>query len=200
MKFMAVFTLNINSTDANIQSIVYLCIMKFRFLILVIMTSMVSCKKQGGLLDFNLKYDTSSTINPGTPISLPFEIMTPPINSNSETELEGRGSQLNLINYVRLKKLELSITSPSGKTFSFLRDIFIYINADGLEEKLIASKENIPDNVGSVLNLDQSGENLKEYIKKKNFSIRLSAVTDETLTQKVDINIHSEYDVNAKLK
>lgn len=197
---MAVFTLNINSTDANIQSIVYLCIMKFRFLILVIMTSMVSCKKQGGLLDFNLKYDTSSTINPGTPISLPFEIMTPPINSNSETELEGRGSQLNLINYVRLKKLELSITSPSGKTFSFLRDIFIYINADGLEEKLIASKENIPDNVGSVLNLDQSGENLKEYIKKKNFSIRLSAVTDETLTQKVDINIHSEYDVNAKLK
>lgn len=164
-----------------------------------ILIGLVSCKKDKGLIDFTMKMDTAGYVSAGIPVSLPFEIMTPPVSTNSQAELQGRGSELRLINFVKLDQLRLNITSPSGKTFSFLKDISVYIKADGLDEIMIAGKTNVPANVGSELYLDCTGENLKEYIKKSEYSIRVNIVTDETVTQKIDYNIHTEFKVNAGL-
>lgn len=168
--------------------------------ILFLLISIVSCKKDNGLVDFKLKYDTAFSFNPGTPISLPFEVLTPPVTTNSQAELEGRNSELKLINYVKLEKLVMNIVNPQGKTFSFLKDINIYISADGMDDKLIASKVNIEDNIGGVLELSTTGENLKDYIKQPEFGIKVKATTDETITQTIDINIRTEYAVNAGLR
>lgn len=62
-----------------------------------------------------------------------------------------------------------------------MKEITIYIKAEGLEETEIASKTNIPNTVGNQLVLETSNQDLKEYIKKDKFSLRVNAVTDEMI-------------------
>jgi hypothetical protein len=73
------------------------------------------------------------------------------------------------------------------------------MNAEALPEVLLGSKENIPNNTGNTLELDIPDIDLKEYIKKDKFSIRLSTVTDELITQDHQIEIYSQFRVDAKI-
>ncbi|MDT7829191.1 hypothetical protein RQM65_10985 [Pricia sp. S334] len=64
------------------------------------------------------------------------------------------------------------ITSPTGSDFSFLNSIKVYIASEGLEEVLIAEQE-VPDGVGSTLDVDVLDIDLQEYIKKDEFNLRI---------------------------
>ena len=46
---------------------------------------------------------------------------------------------------------------------------------------LVAWKDAVPADAGVTLNLDRSDADLKEYIKKDKFTLRVNAVTDEFL-------------------
>lgn len=168
------------------------------FLFCILLTA--GCKKDEKTTEFKLNYESEATIKAASPVSLPFEFFTPPVTTNSESEFEGRNSNLSLIKTVYLGNLDLAILSPEGKNFSFLKNIYIYISAEGLDDKLIASKENIDDSVGPQLSLNPTGENLKDYIKQKTFSIKLKAVTDETITEDIRITIDSRYNIKAGLR
>ncbi|MES2616327.1 MAG: hypothetical protein V4613_00525 [Bacteroidota bacterium] len=160
----------------------------------------LSCSKDGKTTTFDLSYNSQATISPTAPVNLPFEVFTPPVTTNSESEFEGRNSNLSLIKSVYLNNLKTTITSPSNKSFSFLKDVYLYIQADGMDEKLIASQTNVADDIGSVLELQPTSENLKDYIRQKTFTVKLKVVTDETLTNEVKINIYSNYGIKTGVK
>jgi hypothetical protein len=94
--------------------------------------------------------------------------------------------------------LDLTITSPSNADFSFLKSINVYISAEGLNEVKIAWKENVPSDV-TLLSLDVTGVDLKEYIKADKFSLRLNTETDELLASDHHIDVHSAFFVDAKI-
>jgi len=77
------------------------------------------------------------------PFSLPFEIPTPDITTNSEQELNNNNTKANLVKDVSLEELKLTIVSPSGKTFSFLKSVHIYISTNDDDEVELAYKDNI---------------------------------------------------------
>lgn len=90
------------------------------------------------------------------------------------------------------------ISSPSDADFSFLESIDIFISADGLEELKIASKVEVPETV-SALDLEVSDADLKEYIKKDSYSLRLNTVTDEAMSQDHQVDVKSTFFVDAKI-
>lgn len=104
-----------------------------------------------------------------------------------------------LVEKITLKKLELTLTNPSNTDFSFLESINIFISAEGIPETKIAWKDNIPSDISNFLILDVSEINLKEYIIKDNFVLKLNVVTDELLASDHEIDIHSVFFVDAKL-
>ena len=54
--------------------------------------------------------------------------------------------------------------------------------------RLIASKNNIDASVGSVLNLEtESSVNLKPYLAGEGYTIDVTAKTDETTNQEIEI-------------
>ncbi len=95
--------------------------------------------------------------------------------------------------------MDMTIQSPSNGKFGFLKSVEIYISAQGLPEEKIAWKNNIPSDIGNYLELETSGADLKEYIKKDKYTLRLSTVTDEILTSDHQINVHSIFTVDAKV-
>ena len=166
--------------------------------LLVLAVVLSNCDKIDELTKFNIEYDTHVTIPSSTGINLPFDVLTPDTETNSESRFESNDTRKDLIEEIRLTQLELIITSPSNADFSFLESIEVFISADGLDEIRIASKFNVPED-SATLDLDVSDTDLKEYIKKDSYSLRLNTVTDEAISQDHEIDVKSTFFVDAKI-
>ena len=102
---------------------------KILFLFLISL-SILSCKKTHDLFTFDVNDTSNFTIESQYGINLPFSVPTPDINTSSEKEFENNNTKASLVKEIILKKLTLTITSPDGETFKFLKNITLYISAD----------------------------------------------------------------------
>ena len=163
----------------------------------LILTS--ACKKINDALTFQVDYTSKLTFSPSSGINLPFDLFTPEITTNSETEFSSRNTNKDLIDKITLKELKLTITSPSDQRFDFLSSMEVYIQATGLGELKIAEVINVPDNIGNVLSLTVAGNDIAPYIKKDKFKLRVKTVTDKAISKQVNVDIYSQYEIKAKL-
>lgn len=168
--------------------------------VLILIGAMVlaSCNKLDELTKFNMDYNTQVTIPSTTGINLPFDVLTPDTETNSESTFASNDTRKDLIEEIKLTVLQLDITAPTEADFSFLESIEVFIAAEGLEEVKIASKTMVPEAV-STLDLEVSDIDLKEYIKKDTYTLRLNTVTDEVMSEDHEIEVKSTFFVDAKI-
>lgn len=169
------------------------------FLLLLSATMLASCKKINKLVQFNLNYKTTVTIPSSTGINLPFNLLSPDVETDSEASFRSNDTRKDLINSILLTELKLTIESPSGEDFSFLKSAQIFIKAPGLEEAEIASITSVPENIGNTITLDPTGSDLAPFLKEDKFTLMVKAVTDEFLAQDHKIEIFTRFDVEGKL-
>jgi|TARA_R110002051_G_scaffold143507_5_gene216458 hypothetical protein len=167
--------------------------------IICIIALFSSCDKLDELTKFDMEYSQRATIPSSAGIDLPFDVFTPEMETNSESTFAVNDTRKDLIEEITLTELELVMISPDGADFSFLNSIEVYISAEGLEEIRIAYLEEVPDNAGSVITLNTSDTDLKEYIKKDEFSLRLNTVTDELMSTDHELEVNSTFFVDAKI-
>ena len=173
--------------------------MKHKILIsLMIITSFVACNKLAELISFNINAQTSIQVNSSTIINTPFEISTPGITTNSTQEYETNHTSPNLIKEVVLEELKLSITNPQDKTFSFLKNIHIYISTDDNAEVELAYLETVPAGTNTIT-LITTKENLDKFIKASSYKLRTRVETKETLSATTDIQVDMKFKVTAGL-
>lgn len=172
--------------------------MRTIILILTILFTISSCDKVDELTKFDLEYNSKVVIPASAGIDLPFNVFTPEMKTNSESKFEVNDTRKDLIEEIKLTELQMVITSPTDADFSFLNSIEVYISAEGLDEIKIAEKE-VGENVGNTLDVDVLDIDLKEYIKKYEFNLRLNTVTDEVINSDHEIDVNSTFFVDAKI-
>ena len=165
----------------------------------VLLLSFYSCKEVDKLTQFNMDYTSETTIPATFGINIPIDIWTPNIPTNSETEFESNNTAKNLIELIVMTKMSMTITSPSDASFDFLKEIEIYISADGVEEKKVAWLEDIPQTGLKFVELETSIEDLKEYIKADKYKLNTKTVTRQFISQDTDIEIKNTFFVDAKI-
>lgn len=170
-----------------------------RILVVLSFLAFAACDKVDELTKFDLDYTSRVTIESGTLIDLPFVVRTPPMQTNSETEFESNNTRKDLIESIKLTQMTLTITSPSDEDFSFLESIKVFIKADGLDEIPLAALDPVSGDASGRINLETSNTELREYIKKDSFTLRVESVTDEALDRDIDIDILSVFRVDAKI-
>ncbi len=161
--------------------------------------SFFSCKEIDKLTQFNLDMETTVTINAGLPVNVPFDIPTPPIPTQSTQTFENNNTSKDLIEQAKLKMMKLSVMTPANGNFDFIKDLEVYISADGLPEKKIAWVYDHPNDGQNILNLETTTIDLKDYVKKDEISIRVRTVTDEILTQDYQIKIEYTFFIDAEI-
>ncbi len=159
----------------------------------------VQCTELDEYTMFDLEYTSSVSIPASSGINLPFDLFSPEVATNAETELGFHDTNKELVEEITLDEMILTITSPSDQRFDFVKSIEIFIEADGLSELRVAYIEEIPDNIGAELELTTLENNLREYIIKDKFTLRAKVVTDKFITQQVNISLASRYHVDAKI-
>ena len=175
--------------------------MRLITIIALITTTFVisSCEKVDELTQFDIDYSTSFTIPGSTGLDVPFDLRTPEVETNSQQEFSGQDTKEDLVEEIVLEEMNLSIQSPSDGDFSFLNGLTIYISADGMEGTKLAWKDSIPDSVGNTLQLETSPEDMKEYIFKDHFQLRVKSKTDEVIDQDHEIDVNSVFHVDAEI-
>lgn len=155
--------------------------MKKIFSILVsglILVGISSCDKAKDKIDELTEFDipyTNDAVIPSTSftntqvVTAPIDIKTPDIPTNSSANFSSNKTTGDLVSEIKMTKLAISVTSGN---LDFVKSVSIYINASGLSETLIASKSVVPTGQTNV-ELDMTGTNIKEFIKKDNFSFRV---------------------------
>ena len=155
------------------------------------------CKKK--ITQFYMDYTSEVTISSTVGQLVPFSLYTPEMTTNSEFEFESNNTRKENINSIYLKELKLTITSPPGETFSFLNSIEIFISSPQHSEQKVAFKSSIPASAGNQLTCDVVDLDLQEFIKDDRFTLRIKTVTDETIPQDVDVEVYTNFFVDAKI-
>lgn len=165
----------------------------------IALIGITACTKLDKFTQFEMSFDNTVVIPSTSIIDLPFNLVTPDMETNSSSTFAANNTRKDKIEEIILTELKLTLNAPAEEDFSFLKSIVIYINAEGLEEQTVASKEDIPSDVGRELELDVSGIDLQAYIKKDAFSLRVGTVTDEALDEDHEVNVHTVFYVDAKV-
>lgn len=178
--------------------------MKKLFYLFPVLFAMIltSCSKElSDLTKFDVSLTDSITL-PAIPVAgIPAAITSPDISTTTESKLSKYKSSTDLVEKINLKSIELTITSPDTVSFSFLKNIKLYISAEGMSETELAVKDSIPENVGKTLKLDVANSiDFKDYIlKRDNIKIRMQAETDKTTNSEYKIKINPVFTVDAKI-
>ena len=167
-----------------------------KIFVLVAFLGLAGCSKVDELLSFYIADQTSFQVESTSPLDLPLEIATPDVTTNSSQKFENNNTTAALVKDVKLNELRLTVTNPSGKTFSFLKSVHIYISTDQSNEIEIAYMDNIPASVSTVT-LTTTDQRLDTYVKASSYKLRTSIVTREALSQAVDIQVDLKFHVRA---
>lgn len=168
--------------------------MKALFVFALLIT-FVSCKTIDKQTQFNTNSNTDFTIPATTVVNVPINITIPDIDA-SNPELDSKKDK---IEEAKLTIAKLNIKAPKTSNLNFLKAVSIFISADGLGETKIAWNDNVPNNTGNELNLTTTDTDLKEYIKKGNYTLRFNIETDEAITENHTITIHTNFFIDAKV-
>lgn len=157
------------------------------------------CDVVDELTKFNLDFQTNYSVEPTTLIDSPVNFFTPDVTTESESSFENNNTRKDLIESILLKNITLSIDDPENGNFNFLKEIHVYIEAEGVEEVEIANALDLEDTNSKTLSLEVTDKELKEFIKKDSFKLRVKTVTDETISETHNITIDTEFRVDAKI-
>ena len=171
--------------------------MKYKIMFgLICSFAVAGCEEIEDLLTFNVNDRTSIRIESTMPVDLPLSIPMPDVSSNSEEQYENNNTHADLVKDVKLQELKLTITQPSGKSFSFLKSIRIFISTSQENEIELASLESVTATTGTIT-LNPTQEKLDVYAKAPTYNLRTELVTDEVLTQSVDVQVDLKFRVTA---
>jgi len=158
-----------------------------------------ACEQDGLSVSFDVDYNTDFTIESAliTDIGVPVDVTSPAVNTNSSETFTSNNTQLDKVEKAELTALSLTITAPDGQTFSFLNEVNLYIQGQGLSEELLASRTDV-DVTSNTLVMDVESTDIAAHVKSGEFTVRANVTTDETVAEDVDVDAAMTVKITAK--
>lgn len=172
---------------------------KYLFSLLIIVPFLSGCESLGKLTQFDLPLSQSVTL-PATPalaLGIPVTLSTPEIKTNIDSVLTSYSIETDFVEKIALKEMKLTVSSPEGEDLSFLKDITIYLTASGIEDVIVASATNISTTTPLLLTVENI--DLKSYLLKDKFALKIVVSGDEVTTVEHKVNIDMIFAFDAKV-
>lgn len=158
------------------------------------------CKIIDELTHFDIDYHYTFTLLSFGGINLDnLNIESNELENNTESTFENNDTRKDLVERATLKKFNVTIIEPAGANFSFINKVEIFVNADELNEKLIAWKYNIPIDIGNYIELVTTNSDLKKYLASEVIRVRLKTTSSSPLTEDLLLDLKSTVEVDAKI-
>ena len=167
--------------------------------VLLMALALTSCDALSNLTKFDMPLTSSVTIAKiPAATTTPVVISTPDIETNSTKFFTDNGISTDLIGKVTLKKMELTVTTPTTGNFNFLKSIDIYITATDLTKTKIATVSNVSAGL-TVVPLVVEDIDLKQFLLKEKVKMEFSVATDEAMTADYTIEVKPTFLIDMKV-
>lgn len=161
--------------------------------------SLNSCQKIKEGIEFGFNIKGTFPVPPQLPANVPYNLPTIPISHNISQEFADNGTNKDHIKDIKIESLKLTVEEPVGEDMSFLKDIEISLEKDGVGTKVVAWKYDVPDAVGQTLDLEVTSDALDDYLKSDNFEMNVKVTTDEVTSKEYKIAYNIRTKVRATL-
>jgi len=168
----------------------------FQGFLLSLIIFFCACHQVDALITFSISDETTFTIESTALLDLPIDIPTPDVTTNSNRKFENNNTSASLVKDIRLEAMHLTITSPAGETFDFLKSIHLDISTNSSNEVELAFLDNVPVGV-SAIDLQTTDARLDTYVKSSSYRLRTAVVADEALSADVDVKANIQFRVTA---
>ncbi len=155
--------------------------MKNLFLSAVVATAtLVSCSTVSSILQNTFPYNATVLVTAGSPANVQLSNVSV---AQSVNQLTGSGAN---VKDIRVSNATVSV--DSNNSMGMFSSVKIYLSNGGSNETLVASRESIPDNVGSSLSLDvNSSQTFDTLMKAGNVQAKMVYVLKKSPTTDVSV-------------
>ena len=155
--------------------------MKNLFLSAVVATvTLVSCSTVSSILQNTFPYNATVLVTAGSPANVQLSNVSV---AQSVNQLTGSGAN---VKDIRVSNATVSV--DSNNSMGMFSSVKIYLSNGGSNETLVASRESIPDNVGSSLSLDvNSSQTFDTLMKAGNVQAKMVYVLKKSPTTDVSV-------------
>jgi len=152
------------------------------------------------LTHFDIDYNYTFTLPSFGGINLDnLNIESNDLENDTESTFEINDTRKDLVERATLKKFNVTILEPIDAKFTFINKVEIFVKTDALEEKLIAWKDNIPNDIGNYLELETTSSDLKKYLTSDAIRVRLKTTSLSPLIVDLLLDLKSTVEVDAKI-
>lgn len=172
---------------------------KYLFSLLMIVPFLSGCESLSKLTQFDLPFSQSITVpvTPAIALRIPITLNTPEIKTNIDSVLNSYSLETDFVEKITLKEMKLTVSSPAGEDLSFLKDITIYLTASGTDDVKVASATDVSTTTPLLLTVENV--DLKSYLLKDKFALKIVVSGDEVTTVEHKVNIDMIFAFDAKV-
>lgn len=155
--------------------------MKNIFLSAIVATAtLASCSTVSSILQNTFPYNATVLVMAGSPADTTLSAVSA---AQSVTQLTGAGAN---VKDIRVSNATISVGSSSS--IGLFKSVKVYLSNNGADEVLVASRENIPDNVGSSVQLDvNTSQTLDRIMKSGSVQQRMVYVLKQSPTSDMSV-------------
>ncbi|MDP2456114.1 hypothetical protein PUH65_03685 [Kaistella sp. SH40-3] len=155
--------------------------MKNMFLSAIVATAtLASCSTVSSILQNTFPYNATVLVTSGSPANT---ILSNVSAAQSINQLTGSGAN---VKDIRVSNATISVNSNTS--VGLFKSVKVYLSNNGSNEVLVASREDIPDNVGNSLALDiNSNQVLDKMMKAGSVQQRLVYLLKQSPTSDISV-------------
>ena len=172
--------------------------MKKIFISGLLLIVIFSCDEIGKYVQFSLQTKSVFNIPAEIPVEQPVDLEEQNLNLDLAI-FKDFNTSIELVDKATIKNIKLNIVNPQNANFNFLSGIEIYFETEDLPKIRVAWLNDIQNDNTQTLNLEYLPDNLSEYLKNDQLKISVIAITDEELTQPVQIEVDATFLIKAEV-
>lgn len=158
----------------------------------------MSCEKILDLLEFSVEDSQTITVPATLPIGQFFALPSVAVSSTSKTTYANNNTSADYVQDVTLSRLALTITSPTGQNFDFLKRIEVYISTDANSQGVLLASLNPVPTGATTIELTPADQKLDVFLSQGSYTLTTKVEVTQPLTQQVTIRADSRFKVKAK--
>ena len=153
--------------------------MNWKYLILLTVV-LFSCKKIDKLTNFYADFSQEITFFTGDEPGSTIDIWIFNILQDKDSLFKENHSDIYGTNKIALSEITLSSIDTMDISFNYIESVEVYMTANEMQEKKIAWLDKIPEDITKIVSLDFTDDDLKNYMKDKDYALNIRLVSKGT--------------------
>jgi hypothetical protein len=158
---------------------------RFIYLIILISSIVVGCNAVQSIIKSTFPYTSSLIVPASSKINTTLSATS---SASSLDQIFGNQNGANYIKDVRVASVKLDASNPTNQNLGVLKSVKIFLMNSSGAEVMVASRNDLSENIGSNLALDVDNSRfLDDYVKVNNLRVRMEYILRSSLSSDVSL-------------